>query len=103
VFVKDPSAVLDYTIDWTAWLVAGDTIVAATWTPSSGISIPNLTAPTGLATTPSTTGGTLAASTYYYVISAIDQNGETTKSNEGRVLVAPVQERRQHITEDRVL
>ena len=29
-FVKDPSAVLDYYMDWTAWL-AGDTIVDSVW------------------------------------------------------------------------
>lgn len=27
-FTKDPDAVLDYTIDWSAWLAAGDTITA---------------------------------------------------------------------------
>jgi hypothetical protein len=26
---KDPSALLDYTLDWSAWLVAGDTILTA--------------------------------------------------------------------------
>lgn len=30
---KDPSAVKDYTLDWSAWLV-DDTIVTSTWTPS---------------------------------------------------------------------
>lgn len=29
---KDPDAVLDYGIDWSDWLVAGDTIDASTWT-----------------------------------------------------------------------
>jgi hypothetical protein len=29
-FVKDPQAVLDYTIDWTPWL-ADDAIVTSTW------------------------------------------------------------------------
>lgn len=29
---KDPDAVLDYGIDWSDWLVAGDTIATSTWT-----------------------------------------------------------------------
>jgi hypothetical protein len=30
-FVKDPAAVLDYTIDWSPWL-ADDAIITSTWT-----------------------------------------------------------------------
>lgn len=30
-FAKDPAAKLDYTIDWSPWLPAGDTITAAVW------------------------------------------------------------------------
>ena len=36
IFIKDPDAVLDYTINWTAWL-AGDTISASTWTVPAGL------------------------------------------------------------------
>lgn len=35
-FKKDPNAVLDYTVDWTAWL-GTDTIVDATWLLSAGL------------------------------------------------------------------
>ena len=35
-FTKDPLAVLDYTIDWTAWLGV-DTIPTSTWTIAPGI------------------------------------------------------------------
>ena len=28
---KDPNAVLDYKVDWTEWLVDGDTITADDW------------------------------------------------------------------------
>ena len=28
---KDPDAVLDYNVDWTEWLVEGDTIASDTW------------------------------------------------------------------------
>lgn len=38
-FVKDPDAVLDYAIDWSRWLVAGDAVQSALWTAPSGISI----------------------------------------------------------------
>ena len=35
-FVKDPSAILDYYMDWTAWL-AGDTIVDSVWVASGDV------------------------------------------------------------------
>lgn len=37
-FVHDPSAVLDYYLDWTAWL-AGDTIVDSTWVATGTVTI----------------------------------------------------------------
>ena len=33
--VKDPDAVLDYSLDWAEWLEPGDTITASTWTASA--------------------------------------------------------------------
>lgn len=36
-FTKDPQAVLDYKIDWSAWLASGETISTSTWTVPSGI------------------------------------------------------------------
>jgi hypothetical protein len=38
-FVKDPQEVLDYTIDWSQWLVSGDYITAVTATAPTGIVI----------------------------------------------------------------
>ena len=35
---KDPQAVLDYTINWTAWLDS-DTISAVAWSADSGITV----------------------------------------------------------------
>lgn len=35
-FIKDPAAVLDYTIDWTDWLEA-DTISSSSWTVPTGL------------------------------------------------------------------
>lgn len=37
-FVKDPEAILDYPIDWSAWL-DGDTIATSTWVAEDGITI----------------------------------------------------------------
>jgi hypothetical protein len=39
IYVKDPDAVLDYTVDWEAWL-KGDTIASSTFTVEE---IPNVT------------------------------------------------------------
>jgi hypothetical protein len=36
-FIKDPSAVLDYTIDWSLWLSNGETITTSVWTVPTGI------------------------------------------------------------------
>ncbi len=37
-YTKDPAAVLDYAVDWSAWL-GDDTITASTWTAAAGITI----------------------------------------------------------------
>lgn len=47
--VKDPSAVLDYQCDWSAWL-GSDTIVSSTWTVPSGITKTSSTNTTTTAT-----------------------------------------------------
>lgn len=46
----------------------------------SSIDLPALPAPTGLAATPSTTGGALAAGAKSYKVTAVNTNGETTAS-----------------------
>lgn len=38
-FLHDPEAVLDYTVDWTAWLAEGETIATATATVTDGITL----------------------------------------------------------------
>jgi len=37
-YIKDPDAVLDYAIDWSAWLDT-DTITDSDWTTTEGITI----------------------------------------------------------------
>lgn len=45
---KDPSATLDYVLDWSTWLIPGETISAAVWTIPAGITkTSEVTVPTG--------------------------------------------------------
>lgn len=60
-YVKDPSAILDYSINWSSWLVAGDTIVTSTWTAETGITIDD-DSNTTTATTVWLSGGTAGES-----------------------------------------
>jgi hypothetical protein len=34
---KNPSAIIDYAVDWTTWMAAGDSLATVTWTVPSGI------------------------------------------------------------------
>lgn len=36
-FVKDPDAVLDYGVDWSAWLATDETISTSTWIVPDGL------------------------------------------------------------------
>lgn len=65
MFIKDPSAVLPYTVDWTEWMQPGDAITAVTWTPQTGITVQTSPAPsnTGSTATVWLSGGT-AGQTY---------------------------------------
>lgn len=38
-FSKDPDAVLDYAVDWSSWLVEGDTITGSEWTVADGLTM----------------------------------------------------------------
>lgn len=38
-FDKDPSAILDYTVDWSNWLDTAETITSSTWTADTGLTI----------------------------------------------------------------
>lgn len=39
IFKKDPDAVLDYKIDWAAWLPEGDTIATSSFAAAAGITV----------------------------------------------------------------
>lgn len=57
VFTKDPHAVLDYTVDWTAWLGV-DLIVDSEWEVPTGITSDS-EEQTGTTTTIWLSGGTM--------------------------------------------
>lgn len=48
-FLKDSAAVLDYGVDWSAWL-GTDTIATSTWTVPTGLTVDSETETTTLAT-----------------------------------------------------
>lgn len=56
IYVQDPNAVLDYNIDWSAWL-NGDTISTSTWTTHPDLTTSNASMTTTVATV-FLTGGT---------------------------------------------
>ena len=57
-FVKDPQAVLDYYLDWTDWVVPGDSIVTSTWVMLGGTVTLSQDAILGTFTTVWAAGGT---------------------------------------------
>ena len=67
LFTKDPSAVLDYTIDWSDWLDS-DTISTSTWTVPTGLTEDSDTNTTTTATVWLSSG---TAGTQYTVINHI--------------------------------
>jgi hypothetical protein len=70
-YTQDPSAVLDYTIDWSQEL-AGDSILTSTWTAPVGIVIDH-TEVTASTATVWLTGGTVGSE--YEVKNHITTNG----------------------------
>lgn len=39
IYQKDPAAILDYEIDWSAWLANGEVITASSFTADAGLTI----------------------------------------------------------------
>ena len=69
---KDPDAVLDYSMDWTAWLLPGDSVSASDWLADDGITIDS-DALAGPVATVWLSGGT--ARRTYVVTNRITTNG----------------------------
>jgi hypothetical protein len=88
MFIKDPSAVLDYTVDWTDWLPPGDTITAATWS-SNGVTVADSPAPsnTGSTATAWLSGGNTGNT--YTVTCTITTTGGRTDSRHLFIEVNP--------------
>jgi hypothetical protein len=85
-FLKDPHAVLDYTIDWTHWL-AGDTIATSEWILPVDLTLTAHTK-TITSTTAWLSGGTAGES--YTVTNRITTGGGRT---EDRSFTVRVEER----------
>lgn len=67
-FVKDPDAVLDYSLNWSEWVPAGDEIVNASATASpSGLTVDSCDVDEGDITTVWLSGGE-AGTTYTVVV-----------------------------------
>lgn len=86
-FTKDPDAVLDYQIDWTAWLTGGETITTSTWTLPTGITR-NSDNHTTTMTTIWLSGGT--AGTKYALVNRIVTSAART---DDRTITISVKER----------
>lgn len=74
-FIKDPSAVLDYTIDWSEWLSSNNDTISNASVPSapSGLTVQSPVTHTATATTVWVSGGT--AGTSYDVTVRITTTG----------------------------
>lgn len=83
VYIKDPDSILDYKIDWSAWLAA-DTILSSTWIVPTG-----LTKTSQSNTTTTTTvwlsGGTLGQN--YQVTNRITTNQNRTEDRTFDIVV----------------
>lgn len=82
-FTKDPSAVLDYLIDWSAWL-GTDTITVSSWTVPMGITQVSATNTTTTATI-WLSGGTV--NTAYACVNRIATAGSRTEERTITIIV----------------
>ena len=70
---KDPYAILDYSLDWTNWMPAGDTITSISVTAQTGITIDSTTNTDYIATA-NISGGT-AGTIYNIEFKIVTTNG----------------------------
>ena len=82
-FVKDPDAVLDYRIDWSAWL-DDDQIVTSTWIVPAGITSSSDEHDTTSATI-WLTGGTLGQT--YSLVNRVTTSGGRTDDRTIRIQI----------------
>jgi hypothetical protein len=84
-YVKDPDAVLDYKVDWSAWLLTSETISTSIWVVPTGI-VQNSASSTTTAATIWLSGGT--AGTTYELTNRIVTNQGRTNDRTIRVYAA---------------
>lgn len=77
MFVQDSNAVLDYVVDWSAWLV-GDTISTSTFTADTGLTV-GTTSHTTTTATVWISGGTTGQK--YNVVNRITTVGGRTNDH----------------------
>ena len=75
-FNKDPSAVLDFSIDWSGWLASGDSISTSTWSVATGITDDGGSTNVAGVTTVWLSGGT-AGSAYDVTNTIVTADGRT--------------------------
>lgn len=83
-FIKDPQSTLDYTVDWTSWMAAGDAISSVVWTVPSGITQASVSA-TDTTATIWLSGGTVGQS--YNVQCKITTSGGRTDERTITIIV----------------
>lgn len=83
-FLKDPSATLDYQVNWAAWL-GSDTIQTSTWITDDGITISNQ-ASTATTATVWLAGGTINQA--YMVTNRIVTVGGRTEDRSFQIVIA---------------
>lgn len=49
-FSKTSSGVLDYSLDWSSWLVSGETLTCSIWTVDAGLTAASTTTTTSIST-----------------------------------------------------
>lgn len=86
-YEKTPTAVLDYSIDWSSWLASGESISTSTWSVPAGITKDSDTNDTD-STTIWLSGGT--AGTSYLISNTIVTNAATARTETRSFSIAVV-------------
>lgn len=85
---KDPYALLPYVVDWSLWLVTGDTIATSTWIVPSGLTVV-LTTHTSTSATVWLSGGT-AGLTYACINQIVTAGGLQEMASVGVYMVVSI-------------
>lgn len=86
-WTQPPTANLDYTEDWTAWLATGETITACTITADTGITASAATITSGVKVTTWVTGGTVGQT--YNVVFHVTTNQTRQDERTIRINITP--------------